>query len=306
MITSSIPSVNSPAGPICFHCGMDERATKFKRCGGCGLAVYCGKPCQRASWPKHRKICASKPPSGTGKSQTAARPQYAGPDSGSNSCIARYGFSSRLELFQTVITWAETHSTAIGNICRASVILDRDLHTDLATSHTITFSIGIGRNNTGDGNPAREFQLARITLEPQALSDEAHSVSSRGSMGQADPDSKAAQTNTPLASTEPRSTGTIRTKFVLKDLKTVLSSQLCMSRVRNGEPDRLPSDAGAVLEDVRDICAECIAQGIVLSPPGARHRGSLWRARSSSAETSGSCSPSSASPSGTQSSVPCS
>ncbi|KAJ7626318.1 hypothetical protein DFH06DRAFT_737874 [Mycena polygramma] len=29
----------------------------LKRCNGCGLAVYCGKECQRMAWPKHKPFC---------------------------------------------------------------------------------------------------------------------------------------------------------------------------------------------------------------------------------------------------------
>ena len=46
---------------FCSNCGqktseMDEGQRLF-RCSGCYTARYCGKACQRADWPKHKKVC---------------------------------------------------------------------------------------------------------------------------------------------------------------------------------------------------------------------------------------------------------
>jgi hypothetical protein len=65
------PKVNKPK--ICDGCGVEEgggggkavkgkgtlKATKLLRCGGCGLAVYCGKACQTAHWKWHKDVCKS-------------------------------------------------------------------------------------------------------------------------------------------------------------------------------------------------------------------------------------------------------
>lgn len=38
---------------ICFACYAPARY----KCGRCGVAWYCGAPCQRADWPKHKGWC---------------------------------------------------------------------------------------------------------------------------------------------------------------------------------------------------------------------------------------------------------
>lgn len=37
----------------CDNCG--EPATT--RCGSCGVIYYCARTCQKAKWPKHKRIC---------------------------------------------------------------------------------------------------------------------------------------------------------------------------------------------------------------------------------------------------------
>lgn len=40
---------------LCIQCR--QVAPEPKRCGACRRALYCGVPCQRANWPKHKEGC---------------------------------------------------------------------------------------------------------------------------------------------------------------------------------------------------------------------------------------------------------
>lgn len=67
------PAGRSPAGmPLraiaarpCAHLGCTRLrgASEFElgtqRCTRCHVATYCGRECQRADWPGHRKLCAA-------------------------------------------------------------------------------------------------------------------------------------------------------------------------------------------------------------------------------------------------------
>ncbi|KZS94842.1 hypothetical protein SISNIDRAFT_33345 [Sistotremastrum niveocremeum HHB9708] len=48
---ADIGSLNKDKG--CDVCG--EKA--FKNCASCGIALYCGKPCQEQAWPSHKRQC---------------------------------------------------------------------------------------------------------------------------------------------------------------------------------------------------------------------------------------------------------
>ena len=41
----------------CDHCGAQR--SHVKRCGRCRAVKYCGVPCQRAHWPRHKTDCRS-------------------------------------------------------------------------------------------------------------------------------------------------------------------------------------------------------------------------------------------------------
>ena len=45
----------------CAGCGeWDRVGNVFKRCKGCMAAYYCGRVCQLAHWPEHKKVCGGK------------------------------------------------------------------------------------------------------------------------------------------------------------------------------------------------------------------------------------------------------
>jgi hypothetical protein len=49
--------------PACANlCGLTDQGLVSGRsciCGGCGVARYCGRPCQRAVWKQHKPVCAA-------------------------------------------------------------------------------------------------------------------------------------------------------------------------------------------------------------------------------------------------------
>jgi len=62
-VVSGLPSLPS-SGDACKECGLKESRTegdggcaKLVVCGGCKLARYCGKDCQKANWKAHKEAC---------------------------------------------------------------------------------------------------------------------------------------------------------------------------------------------------------------------------------------------------------
>ena len=44
----------------CRNCGKEsQHINRVLKCGGCKLAVYCSKECQKADWKKHKPFCKS-------------------------------------------------------------------------------------------------------------------------------------------------------------------------------------------------------------------------------------------------------
>jgi len=41
----------------CFHCGTTKLSSEIRLCGGCKIAGYCGKECQKANWKIHKPKC---------------------------------------------------------------------------------------------------------------------------------------------------------------------------------------------------------------------------------------------------------
>ena len=42
----------------CWFCGkMQGHVGQLRRCGGCKVALYCSRECQRNDWKKHKKTC---------------------------------------------------------------------------------------------------------------------------------------------------------------------------------------------------------------------------------------------------------
>jgi len=52
VVLSSYPEI-----VVCYKCKKSEEVDKFSRCARCHIAKYCGRECQTADWPAHRKVC---------------------------------------------------------------------------------------------------------------------------------------------------------------------------------------------------------------------------------------------------------
>jgi hypothetical protein len=44
---------------VCSGCGAEDAQERFKKCGRCMVARYCGAECQRAHWKAHKKTCVA-------------------------------------------------------------------------------------------------------------------------------------------------------------------------------------------------------------------------------------------------------
>ena len=50
----------SRAHVVCDNCGQqEETAGSFQKCSRCKVAFYCGRSCQVADWPAHKRACRS-------------------------------------------------------------------------------------------------------------------------------------------------------------------------------------------------------------------------------------------------------
>jgi len=41
----------------CTQCGQERSRDGIKMCGGCKIAMFCSKECQKAHWPTHKRVC---------------------------------------------------------------------------------------------------------------------------------------------------------------------------------------------------------------------------------------------------------
>ncbi|TCD65878.1 hypothetical protein EIP91_002038 [Steccherinum ochraceum] len=46
-----------PLARTCLYCKNDSSEQQMSRCSRCRLSRYCGTQCQRADWPRHKKVC---------------------------------------------------------------------------------------------------------------------------------------------------------------------------------------------------------------------------------------------------------
>lgn len=60
---SAVPAASSTAElemkVPCYHCGRILSYSELKKCSRCGVARYCSRSCQVASWPTHKPECVS-------------------------------------------------------------------------------------------------------------------------------------------------------------------------------------------------------------------------------------------------------
>ena len=72
--------------PCCTNmAGLSELATVSGRsciCGGCRVARYCSRACQRASWKQHKPVCAALTAAMAGAEGGTAARAGAGADAG--------------------------------------------------------------------------------------------------------------------------------------------------------------------------------------------------------------------------------
>jgi hypothetical protein len=64
MEVKGVERVEGPKGFACSHCscvsGRGTAPTKMLLCGACKAVAFCSSACQKAAWPRHKRICASE------------------------------------------------------------------------------------------------------------------------------------------------------------------------------------------------------------------------------------------------------
>ncbi|KAI1783159.1 hypothetical protein LXA43DRAFT_357556 [Ganoderma leucocontextum] len=148
-----VPSQGSPEGAFldlwqhCDHCGRRNwGGEKPKRCGGCGVVVYCDKECQRAAWQTHRLLCRSAPEKDTNLSK-------------------ELGYATPIALATALAEWLRIHTWSLNTIVDAAVYLEGGIDVLLSSRPPAFFMAVAPRHATAnDGNPAEAFEIVGRTI----------------------------------------------------------------------------------------------------------------------------------------------
>ncbi|KAI1782461.1 hypothetical protein LXA43DRAFT_1051156, partial [Ganoderma leucocontextum] len=148
-----------PTQSFCYHCGNSSTgASPLKRCRGCGIALYCGRDCQKAAWPMHRTFCRS--------SSTANTRWH-----------EELGYVTPLSLINAVKEWAEIHCYTLKTITQIALYTNGGVDHNLTTPHTMVFILDAISNDFEDsGHPSKAFRLfhAKISHKDRYPSLSAH------------------------------------------------------------------------------------------------------------------------------------
>ncbi|RPD64075.1 hypothetical protein L226DRAFT_559412 [Lentinus tigrinus ALCF2SS1-7] len=109
----------------CDACGAQgyKAYNKLRKCGGCSLAVYCSKECQRKAWPTHKSWCRTRD---RGVNPNAVIEQWARmrvdlPD----DCTSRIeDFSCRATVVADFHKFADYHRRTLEHIAIATLFLN--------------------------------------------------------------------------------------------------------------------------------------------------------------------------------------
>ncbi|KAI0737918.1 hypothetical protein C8Q80DRAFT_282533 [Daedaleopsis nitida] len=86
------PTINLPgsSSPGRCHHSIKYNSGWLTRCGGCSIAVYCSKKCQKAAWPAH-KASVSTPSSSLDRTSSSSCPSSTDYNMSSGSAVGRSG-----------------------------------------------------------------------------------------------------------------------------------------------------------------------------------------------------------------------
>ncbi|KAI0373291.1 hypothetical protein BV20DRAFT_803781 [Pilatotrama ljubarskyi] len=168
----------------CYYCVSRETERKLRRCGGCGVVLYCSKECQKKAWPEHK--CVHLPIAGkyhqcrTGVYDDVALTTLTFLDTRKtcrpgaalmkNRDVLQesLGIPAPISLTHAVMEWVEAHTHAFHNIASCATILDGGLERNLASPHALVFRLGLALVDPR-GNPSRKFGLRRTDVVPRPL-----------------------------------------------------------------------------------------------------------------------------------------
>ncbi|KAL1947377.1 hypothetical protein VTO73DRAFT_14338 [Trametes versicolor] len=134
--------------PRCTQCGLMEvqLKRKLKRCGGCSMATYCSKGCQKEAWATHKDTC--RPADNLEDLHDEDQPLA--------------GYKSASALGNAIKHWLEYHDYGFRLVNCATVLLHNNIPTDFTNcSRAFKFSINVGIKREGTrGNPGSNQPLA--------------------------------------------------------------------------------------------------------------------------------------------------
>ncbi|KAI0781361.1 hypothetical protein BD413DRAFT_608519 [Trametes elegans] len=236
----------------CSHCGQWEYylRRKLKKCGGCAVAKYCSKECQKSAWPTHKEFC-----------HRPDIPAYIDPF---------VGYSNALRLADAIKDWTNIHTYAFTVLTNATVLLNGGIAANVSPPHVFQIELALGVNNAGPaGNPAAAFKIHTLSIRPK---DEiAHRTS--GSMW-----ADSLEACTAVAEEKRQADPMHVVAGVLPAVFSVVNTPLVtwhhfpvyVPYRRGATP--LDDAARAVAEDVMELCYQAMNVGTIYRAPETRKR----------------------------------
>ncbi|KAM5542663.1 hypothetical protein V8D89_003624, partial [Ganoderma adspersum] len=132
----------------CDHCGKRNWAgDEPKRCGGCGVVVYCNRESQRAAWQAHRLLCRSAPEKDTSVSKGL-------------------GYATPMALATALGEWLRIHTWSLNTLVDAVVYLEGGIDVLSSSSRPAAFFMAVGPRHAtaNDGNPSEAFEIVGRTV----------------------------------------------------------------------------------------------------------------------------------------------
>ncbi|KAI0648288.1 hypothetical protein C8Q79DRAFT_905099 [Trametes meyenii] len=239
--------------PQCDHCGQTEHQIKrkLKRCGGCAVATYCSRECQKAGWHEHKKFCRESNKISRSSSQ---------PDAGFA------GYPAPITLANAIKSWVEVHDYGFTTIANGVALLNGNVEHTFLTPHAFLVELDVGTHSADNDNPATAFKLINCSILSKAglgplancdarqwASREAccHQVTER--MHQMLPDRAFS--------------GVLPALFVTMNTGITVWHHFTVSLLRHRRTSELDTPTSAVLKDVIGMCKRAMNTGLIYRVP---------------------------------------
>ncbi|KAI0668501.1 hypothetical protein C8Q78DRAFT_1071371 [Trametes maxima] len=245
------PSTELHAIPQCDHCGQMEYQIKrrLKRCGGCAVATYCSKECQKAGWQEHKNFCR-------GSDKT--------PRSSSRPDAGFAGYPAPITLANAIKSWVEVHDYGFVTITNGLVLLNGNVEHTFTAPHAFLLELDVGAHSADD-NPATAFKLLNCSVLPKA-----------GLGPLADPDSQWAsreahcrQVAEHTRQTRPDHVlaGVLPALFVMMNTGVTAWHHFTIYLPRNRRASELDALTVALFEDAMEMCRQAMNAGLIYRVP---------------------------------------